>query len=305
MIRAVINLCLAGCIVFISGGCQSSRCCYRNLSETKLPEWFTMPSGAEQSDTPVSMGIRLPKHLQNLSKKYELPNWVVYGVVRSLGSDEFLANGKIKTFQVSDADGEDSIVVDDVYYDVTHDKVDSVLREIVSRCASAENELERQNILGEYVVKRFGGIVLFSLNRAGSAGENLLLTTGESDDAMEVFNKTHPEQLPKIGWRETSTHYITTISGTFMYGNPVLAFRRTEEDAIMDLAKTLLLKLSHMRKSFADDIDKQADGIDEDVYCEEITLRMRGVRVQRRVVDVERGLCLVVVSVPRDGVALK
>jgi hypothetical protein len=147
--------------------------------------------------------------------------------------------------------------------------------------------------------------VLFSLDRAGSTGSNQLFDTGESRDPMEVFDADNPDDLPKVGWRETSTHYITTVPGSFMYGNPVLAFRLAEEEAIKDMAKTLLLNLSHMRKAVVEDIDgDSSDEVDENVYCEEITLRMRGVRVLRRVVDMRHGLCLVEVSVPKNGVAL-
>lgn len=86
----------------------------------------------------------------------------------------------------------------------------------------------------------------------------------------------------------------------------MLAFRRVEEEAIRDLAKSLLVKFSHMRKSVVDTTTGIVDDeIKEEVYREEITLRMRGVRVIRRVVDVDRQLCLVEVSVPRSGVAMK
>ena len=306
MIRTTRNLCLSMLFILGMSGCRSSHCDYAGPSEMKLPEWFTMPQGMDQSDTPVSMGIRLPQHLQVLAEKYELPNWVIYGVVRSLGAGEFLANGTVQTFRVSDEWGEDSVVVDNIYYDVPQARIRRVLDDITSKCVNADNELERQNVLGNYVVRRFGGIILFSLDRAGTLDTNLLLTTGESADKMEIFDEDHPAALPKVGWRETATHYIITEPGTFMYGNPVLAFRRTEENAIRSLSKTLLLKLSHMRKSAVDDASNQIDGeIKEDVYREEITLRMRGVRVLLRAVDVKGGLCLVEVSVPRNGVARK
>lgn len=304
MIKIIRNVYLVAVVVLVVSGCRSSHCYSIKASELQLPEWFTMPRGDEQTDTPVSLGIRLPKHLKQLSEEYELPDWVVYGVVRSLGAREFLANGVIKTFSVTDEYGESSVVVDEIYYDVPNGQVRAILSSIAESCATAENELERHNVLGGYIIHRFGGIVLFSLDHAGEQESNLLMTTGESNDAMEQFDETHPEELPIVGWRETSTHYITTIPGTFMYGNPVLAFRRTEEEAIRDLAKTLLHKFSHMRKSVVDDASNQVDDeIKEEVFREEITLRMRGVRVLRRAVDMKNGLCLVEVSVPRSGVA--
>ncbi len=304
VIKVMRNICLMVVLVLGMCGCRSSHCYSIRASDLKLPEWFSMPKGDEQSDTPVSLGIRLPEHLKNLAKEYDLPGWVVYGVVRSLGAREFLANGVVKTFTVSDESGESSVVVDEIYYDVPDERVRAILGSIASSCADAENELERHNVLGGYVVRRFGGILLFSLDHAGERDTNLLMTTGESNDTMEIFDKTHPAELPIVGWRETSTHYITTIPGTFMYGNPVLAFRRTEEEAIRDLAKTLLHKFSHMRKSVVDDTTNLVDDeIKEEAFREEITLRMRGVRVLRRAVDMKNGLCLVEVSVPRNGVA--
>ena len=300
-----MNKVLLVCLLMAMGGCATDKHTKNMPVDINLPVWFTAPKGVEQKDTPVDIGIVLPKHLQSLAKVYGLPGWVVYGVVRSLGANEFVANGKIKTFSVSDEDGEDSVVVDSVYYDVPATEVNAVLGDIARKCSEAENELDRKNVLGSYVVKRFGGVILFSLDRAGMLKDNLLLTTGESHDSMEVFNNTKESDLPSVGWRETPTHYITTEPGIFLYGNPVLAFRQTEENAIKDMAKSIMLNLSHMRKSVTEDVDGQTDEIAEDVSCEEITLRMRGVRVIRRAVDVKQGLCLVEISVPRSGVSLK
>jgi len=304
--RGILPILFMGAILSAAGGCSSTGGKDAFRVDVKLPRWFTAPTAAQQKDTPVDLGIRLPEHLRKFSDEYGLPGWVVYGVVRSLGSREFVANGKIKTFTVSDDYGESSIVVDEVYYDVSETEIRSVLAGIAAQCAEAETEIERKNILGGFVVRRFGGLVLFSLDCTGRPDGNLLLTTGESRDAMELFSKGENSELPQIGWRETPAAYITTVSGTFMYGSPALAFRRAEEDAIKELAKSLMLKLSHMRKSFTEDVDGDVvNEIDEDVYCEEITLRMAGVRVLRRAVDMDRGICLVEISVPRSGVSIK
>jgi hypothetical protein len=298
---------LLGLIILCACGCRGSKCVqHLRPSDVKLPRWFTMPQGDEQTDTPVSLGIQLPKHLIALGNEFGLPHWVVYGVVRSLGAREFLANGTVKTFSVSDERGESSVVVDNVYYDVPADRIRAMLQAIAVDCAEAENELARHNALGIYVRRRFGGIILFSLDHVGELDTNLLLSSGVTKDPMETFDVDSPETLPVVGWRETASHYITTMPGRYMYGNPVLAFRRTEEEAIRDLAKTLLHKFSHMRKSVVDTASARVDDeIKEDTYREEITLRMRGVRVLRRAVDIDQGLCLVEVSVPRDGVAMK
>ncbi len=297
-----VALLLVGC----GCGCRGPQCGLSRPSQVRLPQWFTMPQADEQTDTPVSLGIQLPEHLLALANEFGLPHWVVYGVVRSLGAREFLANGTIKTFSVADEQGESSVVVDDVYYDVPADQIRAILKTIAIDCSEAENELARHNVLGVFVRRRFGGIILFSLDHVGESEANLLLASGATQDPMEEFEADSETVLPVVGWRETPSHYITTIPGRFMYGNPVLAFRRTEEASIRDLAKTLLHKFSHMRKAVVNGASGRVDDeIKEDVYREEITLRMRGVRILRRAVDIDQGLCLVEVSVPRDGVAMK
>jgi hypothetical protein len=288
----------------LTAGCQTTSHKRSLATDVRLPKWFTMPHGAEQLDTPVSLGIRLPNHLRNLADEFDLPNWVIYGVVRCVGADEFLANGSVKTLNVSDERGEDTVTVDEIYYDVNQKEVKSILMDIEAQCALAENEIERQKVLSRYLMRRFGSIVLFTLKRVGGSGDELLLSSGESHDAMEVFDCEDAKTLPKVGWRETPTHYIATVTGDFSYSNPVLSFRRTEENAIRDLAKTLLLDLSHMEKSFVDGAgDVVDDAVSENVYREDLWLRMRGVRVVRRAVDLKHGQCLVVVSVPRSGVS--
>jgi hypothetical protein len=290
----------------LAGGCQTSPRSYTNHAEVRLPRWFTQPKGGDQLDAPVSLGVRLPKHFRELADDFDLPNWVIYGVVRCVGSDEFLANGSVHTFDLSDSGGEDSVTVDDVYYDVNQKEVRWILKDIEAKCAFADNEVERQKVLGRYLRHRFGSIVLFTLKRVGAAGDGLLLSGGQTRDAMEVFDIKNSDEMPKVGWRETPSHYITTVTGDFSYGNPTVSFRRTEEDAIRDLAKTLLLGLSHMRKDFVVGVNNGAgDDVAEDVYREDVWLRMRGVRVIRRAVDLKHCQCLVVVSVPRSGVSLR
>ncbi len=272
-------------------------------AEVHLPQWFTAPQADEQRDVPVSLGVQLPPHLSPLAREFRLPNWVIYGVVRSLGADEFLANGIFRSFSVVDERGSSRVVIDDVYYDVPMDQVRRVLSGIATECGAAETERERLDVLGSFVQRRYGGMVLFSLRR-GNDGPNLLLSSGRSTDPAETFARGRtPEPMPVVGWRETGGRTITTMIGTFHYGNAELSFRRTEEEAIRDLAKGLMFKFSHMSKQFIEGGDKVSEDMKEEVYREEITLRMRGVRVRRRVVDMERGLCVVEVCVPVDGVA--
>lgn len=291
--------------VMIGGGCGKSATLGLAVrpTEVSLPVWFTTPSGDVQHDVPVSLGVTLPPHLVPLAKQFGLPNWVIYGVVRSLGAQEFMANGTYRSFSVVDEQGESSVVIDNLFYDVSMDQARSILMGISAECAQAESERDRLDVLGSFVRRRFGGLVLFSLDRQSDMKTNLLLTSGKSADPMETFEKGSPDTRPKIGWKEEGGYTVTTMVGPFHYGNAEFSFRLTEEEAIRDLAKGLMFKFSHMRKGFADSGVNVAGDVKEETYKEEITLKMRGVIVRRRVVDMERGLCLVEVAVPVDGVA--
>jgi hypothetical protein len=288
-----------------AGGCGKSvttGLCIRP-TEVDLPLWFTQPPPESQPDVPASLNLSLPLHLQPLANEFHLPGWVVYGVVRSIGAREFVANGTFRSFSVVDEKGESQVVIDDLFYDVPMDQARQVLASIAAECAAAETERERLDVLGSFVRRRFGGLILFSLNRQTDMKTNLLLTSGKSTDPIETFSKGNPDKMPEIGWKETGGYTVTTMVGPFHYGNAELAFRRTEEEAIRDLAKGLMFKYSHMNKNFIEGGINVSDDVKEEVYKEDITLRMRGVIVRRRVVDMERGLCLVEVCVPVGGVA--
>ncbi len=292
---------------WIGSGCGKSTSLGITVRPTKveLPVWFTAPDESVSRDVPVSLGVNLPPHLAPLAKTYALPNWVVYGVVRSLGAREFLANGTYRSFSVADERGESRVVVDDIFYDVPMDHAREILAGIARECADAETERERLDVLGSFLRRRFGGLILFSLDRQVGMKTNLLLTSGKCNDPLETFSKgtPTPETMPVAGWKEEGGYTVTTMVGPFHYGNAELSFRRVEEESIRDLAKGLMFKFSHMNKSFVEGGIKVSEDVKEETIKEEITLRMRGVMIRRRVVDMERGLCLVEVCVPINGVA--
>jgi len=230
----------------------------------------------------------------------------VYGVVRCLGSDEFLAQGVCRTFRIHDEAGENQVVVDNTWYDVSPPRVEEALAGIAADSAEGATERDRQNVIGRYVKRRYGSYVLFSMNPGDIVQYtgNLLQQSGESEDRMEKFVRGQTDRIPQPGWKETPREYQVTGAGVFRYGDPVGSFRKTEEDAILELAKCLVLKLSHMEKTYTS--ERRESGIDEvmeETSREEVHLRMRGLRVLRRAVDLEQGTCLVTVSVPRSGVA--
>jgi hypothetical protein len=109
--------------------------------------------------------------------------------------------------------------------------------------------------------------------------------------------------LPTVGWKEENGYTVTTMVGAFHYGNAERSFRRVEEEAIRDLAKGLMFKFSHMNKRYTEGTSTVHEDLSEETIKEEITLRMRGVKIRRRVVDLENALCLVEVCVPINGVA--
>ncbi len=292
---------------WIGSGCGKSASLGGSVRPTKvdLPLWFTTPETRLSGDVPVSLGVNLPTHLEPLAKTYALPNWVIYGVVRSLGSREFLANGTYRSFSVADERGESRVVVDDIYYDVPMEQAREILAGIARECVDAANERERLDVLGSFVRYRFGGLVLFSLERQTGNSSNLLLTSGKSNDPVETFEIGNSVTMPLVGWKEEGGYTVTTMVGPFHYGNAELSFRRVEEESIRDLAKGLMFKFSHIDKSFVEGGVKVSEDVKEETVKEEITLRMRGVTIRRRVVDMERGLCLVEVCVPINGVALQ
>lgn len=276
-----------------------------------LPTWLTQPSPTLQKDVPVDLHMRCPAHLEPLCDRYRLPAWVVYGVVRCLGADEFVVNGVFRRFSVTDEYGESSVVVDELHYDVVRHRITQRLTAIMRAVADAETELDRMNVLGAYVRRRFGAFVLFSLDYADAmqaAPEtftNLLLETGESLDGMEHFDRQHAASLNlNPGWIETDACYQVVQAGDFHYGHPMDSFRQAEEAAIHELARSLVVKFSHLQRQFST-ARSVAGGVQEDAVREEITLRMRGVRILRRVIDPERHACFVTVRLPRGGVAQK
>lgn len=292
-------------LAVMAGGCGRSATTGLLIhpTEVQLPRWYTEPPIEEQQDVPASLNASLPPHLQPLAVEFHLPDWVIYGVVRSLGAQEFVANGTFRSFSIMDEQGESQVVIDNLYYDVPMEKVHQVLVSIAAECAAAETERGRLDVLGSFVHRRFGGLILFSLSRQSDMKTNLLLTSGKSTDPVELFSRETTETMPKVGWKEADGYTTTTMVGAFHYGNAEQSFRIIEEEAIRDLAKGLMFKYSHMQKNFIEGGVNTRDDMKEEVYKEDITLRMRGVAVRRRAVDMGNGLCLVEVCVPVKGVA--
>ncbi|OGV63675.1 MAG: hypothetical protein A2498_11610 [Lentisphaerae bacterium RIFOXYC12_FULL_60_16] len=269
------------------------------------PLWYSQPRGLEQSDAPVGFDMRLPDHLESFRRRYDIPGWMVYGVVRCLGSDEFLASGICRTYNVADRLGEDRVVVNRIHYEVPEARIRGELESIRTALDAAPDERSRQLVPGPYVKRRFGGFVLFSLNATISTGVagNLLEGSGQTEDPMETFVRGVSAALPAPGWEASGGAYRYTAAGEFRMRDPLRSFRITEEAAIEELVKGVMVLFSGVDRAYtASDGGREGDDLAEHVAREEVHLRLRGVRVIRRALDLEHGICLVTVTVPKSGI---
>ena len=294
------------CLVTFSllAGCSSTSGYEKDGFRISLPEWFAAPEPDEQLYAPLNIGMYVPEHLRELGNKHGLPGWVVYGVVRCLGAEELVAHGTIKIYTLIDYQGESTYVMDDVYYDVSQGWVDMVLSRISEVYSKAESDRERKEILGKYVVRR----MRYIQGTDPEEDRNLLNDSGICADSMEVFKRGKPAEFPLLGWMETPTDYVMTTVTDFRYNDITGSFREAEEEAILELARSVLLNLQSLNKmATIDTIDGRYESYDElyeEIFAEEISARLSDVRVVRRMIDIEQGACLVVVKVPKSGVCV-
>jgi len=253
--------------------------------EIALPTWLTAPVGEAQRDAPLLVGMRLPPELAEFGKRYPvLPPWAIYGTVRCLGSDEFLATGSIRRFTMSgESATEYRHVVDTLRYHVDAVRVDTALASATQLCASATDEAAVRHALEGYLRYHHRGFALFSLQHRGSDAART--------ESVEVFRVGEKPACDPVGWRETGEEFRLTYVGDFNYSDPLGAFRKTEEEAIAELARTTLIRFA--------DMQKQADEFREVASKETLSVRIRGLRVLRRAVDLDSGTCFVTVCVPK------
>jgi hypothetical protein len=295
-----------------AAGCRTPVSITMPPANVALPVWLTAPEDAEQAQAPCSLGMTLPPHLEPYAREYELPAWAVYGVVRSLGADELLVNGTFRLFILRDRAGESRVQVDKVHYDVATDRTRAELGRLAGALAGAQDEAARLDVLGRHVRRRCGQFILFALEPETPPpgqpceGARLLAGSGQSDTPLERFDVTRPPAQDHTGWRETPDAFVMTTPGEFRYGDPLGTLRATEEEAIYDLARAMVLKFSQLRKdAYAGTGPDGRDDVVEEVYKEEVRLRLRGVRVTRRIVDMKSGICLVTVTLPKSGVSTR
>lgn len=292
MLAVVAGLVLAtagttGCRMFSCGGPARPA----EPLQLSLPLWLTAPSGDEQREAPVLLGMKLPPDLTPFGERFaSLPPWYVYGTIRCLGAEELLASGTIRTYSMDDGAAEYRHVVDTLRYHVDAQKVAAALASATQALVYARDDLDREVTLRANLRHYYTGFGLFSLS-----------TSAGSDGAagMESFRADTPPKCEPAGWRETASDYFVTQPGNFNYSDPLGAFRKTEEDAIAELAKGIMVRLAFLEKS---GITVGADAR-EAATKETVKLRLKGVHVLRRSVNLADGSCSVTIGLPKSGVS--
>lgn len=273
-----------------------------------LPTWLTRPRGSERLSAPLFAGMRVPVQLASLARRYGVPSWAVYGVVRTLGAREVVVTGVYKQLTLKDEVGSSQMVVDDITYDVSASSVRRALADMAAQLAKAKSKRERLKVLDGYVASRFGRYLLFDYRSNGSqaGGKGLLLASGQAQGALESFDSTQTLNDLALGWVETAEAFFYTGVGRYRYSDPVGSFIAVDEDCILEFAKSIIVKSSTSERSFK--LRDEGAGmvnlgvISEEFLREEVLLRIRGLEVVRRAVLPREGLCSVTLKVARSGV---
>lgn len=255
--------------------------------ELALPLWLTSPQGDEQRSAPVMMGMPLPPELTPFGKRFaDLPPWYVYGTVRCLGAEEFLASGVVRTHILHDGRAEYRCVSDSLRYNVDAARVEESLSS-VTQAISGVQAADRDAVLRANLSRYSSGYGLFTLAGAG----------GQKEGGTETFRVGVRPECEPVGWQETASEFRVTQIGDFSYRDPLGALRRVEEDAIADLARGMLVRLAHLQKS----AEGENENVFEETTRESLRVKIRGVRVLRRAVDLSEGTCFVTITVAKGG----
>lgn len=256
--------------------------------EISLPLWLTQPLGDEQRSAPVMLGMSLPSELTPFGKRFAgLPPWYVYGTVRCLGADELLASGDVRTHMMNDGMAEYRHVSDSLRYNVDERRVEEVLSAVTQAVAGVSGG-DRDAVLRANIRYYDSGYGLFALSDGARE---------EGRRGLETFRVGVKPHCEDVGWRETESELHVTQVGDFTYGDPLGALRKTEEDAIAELARGATVRLAHLQKN----LSEVGRDIVEETTKETIKVRIRGVRVLRRCIDLSEGSCSVTVGVSKGA----
>lgn len=297
MNKQIPNLLLT-CLLLISG-CASTEKPMQAERTLDLPTWYTNPTTETSELSPVSLLMKTPEHLDIFRRKYELPGWMVYGVVRSLGARELIVTATHKTYTEVKNDLSTVMVVDDIKYDVHVNGIDQALQNIARQCALAENGYKRREVILSHLTRRSGAYVLFCLAPNQRTGMDMLTASDGDQTPMEQFSTESTETQPKPGWSESNTRYESTVIGQITNNNLFDSFRRTEEEAIYDMAKHIVIKQGKIHQASVTEKSESEVALQKN-----ISLSIRGLRIDRRKVDLNMNTCIVTISVPKDGIAV-
>jgi hypothetical protein len=284
-------------LLFLTG-CASTHKQAKPVKFLTLPTWFTAPSNKEMNCVPVRLRMKSPAHLNAFSRKYKLPGWIIYGSVRSLGTKELTVKGTYRAFAKTKPDQTEEVLVDDINYDVSISGIDSTLQRISKECIIAENETKRLEVLASHAVRQFGTYALFTLKPNVTSNKNPSKEPEPDDTQVEEFRTDTPIEAIDVGWSETGTHYNTTMTGKIEYNDPFYSFMRTEENAIHEISKNIIIKFIRMRRK------ESITTVSSSTTSEEIEIKIRGLHVVRRKADLSSNTCSVTITVPKNGVTL-
>ncbi len=285
-------------LLLLVTGCTSTHKNTEPAMSLTLPTWFTAPSNKEMNCVPVRLRMKLPAHLNAFSRKYKLPGWIIYGSVRSLGTKELIVKGTYRTFAKTKPDHTSEVLIDDINYDVSISGIDSALQKIAKECITAENETKRLEVLASHAARQFGTYALFCPKPNATPGKNTSKEPEPDDSPMEEFRTDTPIEITDVGWSESDTHYNTTITGKIRHNDLFYSFMRTEENAIQDLSKTIIIKFIRIRRK------ETMTTVSLSKTLEEIKIKIRGLHVVRRKADLSSNTCSVTITVPKSGVSL-
>ncbi|OVE75586.1 hypothetical protein BVX97_04150 [bacterium E08(2017)] len=276
------------CAAAILTGCASTKPDKEEASFLTLPSWYTQPGPDHMHSVPVDLSMRIPSHLLVFRQKYELPAWVIYGAVRSLGTEEITVSAAVRTQTQKNEDASTRTQVTNLSYNVSINGIDDALQSIARKCLIAESRIKYQEVLASHIQQRFGSFILYSLEPNPKPDRSLLIDPSISETETERFS-TEDESLQKeFGWLETDTHYVNTVPGPILQNDLLESFRKTEEEAIYDMARNILAQ--HELK------DMEPGKL--------INISIKNLYVTRRQVDLSSNLCVVTIKAPKNGVTL-
>ena len=265
-----------------------------------LPAWLTAPDDRECLGVPVDLEMKTPDVLRPFENRYALPPWMIYGTVRALGMQRMHIEGDVKSYALTVDDRLSEVPEEDaVIYFVPERDIHRALMGIVKTCSEAKNEGELNQKIASYIQCLYEDrYALFTLSPSSEA-----FGRGASQ-TLEVF-KVGRTDLPVIGWVTTDQFHETTVAAEYNPAYPLESFQQAEELAIRDLAGGVQVKFRSMEQVESVRTNRHHSKMVESAVKESFDLELRGVQVVRRAVDVEQGICLVAVRVPKAGIIVR